>query len=64
MSQGMESVNDCLKGKDSVAKEQKKNPLEEGKLEWGNFTVFRKPIKHNKICPKKGTQQSKTYRGH
>ena len=31
MSQGMESVCDFFKGKDSVAKEQKKNPLEEEK---------------------------------
>ena len=31
MSQGMESVSDYFKGKDSVAKEQKKNPLEEEK---------------------------------
>ena len=27
----------------------KKNPLEGGKTQWGNFTVFREPIKHNKI---------------
>ena len=49
-------------GKDSVAKEQKKS-FRRGKREWGNFTVFRKPIKHNKIYPKKGTKQSRNIVG-
>ena len=31
MSQGMEPVSDYFNGKDSVAKEQKKNPLQEEK---------------------------------
>ena len=48
MSHGMKSVSDYFKGKYSIAKEQKKN-----------FTVFREPIKHKKICPKKGTKQSR-----
>ena len=34
-----------------------------GKIEWGNLTVFREPIKHNKICPKKGTKQSRNIVG-
>ena len=51
-------ISDYFKPKDSAAKEQKKT-FRRGKSEWGNLTGFREPIKHNKICPKKGTKQSR-----
>ena len=62
MSQGMESVSDYFKGKDSVFKEQKKNPLEE-ENRVGKIHCLRESIKHNKICPKKGTKQSRNIVG-
>ena len=46
---------------ESVAIEQKEDPLGENRV--GNFTVFREPIKHNKICPKKVTKQCRNIVG-
>ena len=62
MSQGMDSVSDHFKGKESVAKETEEKSFRRGKTEWGNFTVFRVPIKHNKICPNYKAKQK--YCGH
>ena len=62
MSHGMESSVTISREKTLWLKNRRKS-FTRGKTEWGNFTVFREPIKHNKICPQKGTKQSRNIVG-